>query len=90
MTEDVKRDHYTEEDEAYFRSEVEHARRRAKATIAEFLEQTGYIEIDFLRNHVKNNSLDESEKNKLVVLIEAIAFLENDLLVWAKEGAREE
>jgi hypothetical protein len=89
MTEDIKRDNYTTEDEAYFRSEVEHARRQAKGTVAEFVTQTDYLGFHSLIDHVKNNSLDEPEKKKLTDLLGALGYLNSDLddelLQWARK-----
>jgi succinate dehydrogenase flavin-adding protein (antitoxin of CptAB toxin-antitoxin module) len=69
---------YDEKTEAY--------RRHAKDAVAEFLSRTGYLEFDLLIRHVRDNLLDEPEREKLTDLIKAIAFLDDDLLAWIKEG----
>jgi hypothetical protein len=65
-------------------SEIDHARRRAKKTVVEFVTQNNWADIDFLIHDVGNSSLDESEKDKLTDLLGAIDFLRYDLTKWAQ------
>jgi hypothetical protein len=71
MTEDDNRDHYTEEDEAYFQSEVDHAKQKARAMIVDHLFQ-------FADDHRAYNELAKP-------LALAIDFLHDELLAWARK-----
>jgi hypothetical protein len=72
---------YTKEDEAYFQSEVDHAKRRAKETLAEFLQnQNGIRGINKIHELIE--TMDEGE---LGVLVTAIGILEDE----AKEEEHE-
>jgi len=74
MTEEVKRNHYTEKDEAYFQSEVEHAKRKARQMIVDDLFQ-------FADDHRAYHGLERP-------LALAIDRVHDELLAWARKEER--
>jgi hypothetical protein len=71
---------------AEYRADAEAFARRAKATIARFLEHAGSVrQIDDLIDSVWTDDLDKFDKCELVLFLRAIAFVHGDLLAWARE-----
>ena len=78
-------------------TEAEHVKQKARATIVEFLEpdQMGWAPINGRITWRWTDTLDKSAKNEFDViraraefdvLIQAIYFLRDELLAWAREA----
>jgi hypothetical protein len=79
MTEDDNRDHYTEEDEAYFRREVEHAKQKAREMIIDYLFQ---FADDHRADHLEGDAVHHESERPLAL---AIDMVHDELLAWARE-----
>jgi hypothetical protein len=76
MTEDDNRDHYTKEDEAYFQSEVDLAKQKARKMIVDDLFR--YAD-DHRAYHLEGDAIHHELEQPLAL---AIDLVHDELLAW--------
>jgi hypothetical protein len=77
---------YNERDFEFTRGVRDSLRQNAREYIAEFLEaQNGFNKIDDLINGLETDTLGESDRNEIAILLRALDTVLDDLLAWARK-----
>jgi hypothetical protein len=77
---------HTERNFEFMRGIRNSLRQNAREYIAEFLEaQNGFNKIDDLINGLDTNTLGESDRNEIAILLRALDTVLDELIAWARQ-----